>query len=786
MKHLIFSLILLYCAPLFSREYSIAEAEINPALVNVLVLDQASNGPERLMKISSKLTFVKTVIFDQSTDTKQAEAYVSSVAACNGVRNIVFRNCELNQMPSNMKMLVSVRSLEVQGSFPGSSEAFYNTAADMNSVEQVRVRNNDFRELPQSFSRMRVMKSIDLINTDQGLASGYDINTKLPEEMISSDTVKFGFGADVLAMSYTCYNKKACNAHLQMFRDVLQGAPRASNVFYKPAREKAFLKQHPLVKRPLKNADVIPDVFTTSSLTGGIAEYGSGTKITVPPTAFVDANGKTVTGNVELTYREFRDPADIIVSGIPMKYDSGGVVGDFKSAGMFEMYASQNNQEVFVAPGKNIELQFAVTDTAPEYNFYRLDESKGWVYESSPGEVESEVTTRQPAVDTVQLLSEAVNYYNGKIRRVQRGLWLGDTTSFDRKYADTNYIGNELVKVSERWSRASKAKKFSRFYLRKYAGGKDFTCVKIERTKYGYRDNPELGLYRSYYWKIDKRMRGPELRKKYGSKAGISDVRIINEDGEYYIELKYNWGFDRVKATPVRLNADKKPIEVKDIQKSRMHRNYSRHLNARRRAENRKISYRVKGHERARMKASHDSTDIYFKTLKYMDSTESAMTRKQWEKYVASENIRIYGNTIVAAGSNNAVYQTLAISGMGIYNCDQVRRLNNPVTKVIKAINTAAGAVIPVMVYVVSKTANMVLMYYQGLGKGVEFSYGKKDVNTLVAIDKSGSVYVVDEEDFPAMADAGHDKVEMEGAVIDGEPNNAEVIRRAIFPENYE
>jgi hypothetical protein len=123
---------------------------------------------------------------------------------------------------------------------------------------------------------------------------------------------------------------------------------------------------------------------------------------------------------------------------------------------------------------------------------------------------------------------------------------------------------------------------------------------------------------------------------------------------------------------------------------------------------------------------------------------------------------------------------------MGIYNCDQVRRLNNPVTKVIKAINTAAGAVIPVMVYVVSKTANMVLMYYQGLGKGVEFSYGKKDVNTLVAIDKSGSVYVVDEEDFPAMADAGHDKVEMEGAVIDGEPNNAEVIRRAIFPENYE
>jgi hypothetical protein len=786
MKHLIFSLILLYCAPLFSREYSLTEAEKNPALVNVLVLDQASNGPERLMKISSKLTFLKSVIFDQSTDTKQAEAYVSSVAACNGVRNIVFRNCKLDQMPSNMKMLVSVRSLEVQGEFPGSSEAFYNTAADMNSVEQVRVSNNDFRELPQSFSRMRVMKSIDLINTDQGLASGYDINTKLPEEMISSDTVKFGFGADVLAMSYTCYNKEACSAHLQMFRDVLQGAPRASNVFYKPAREKAFLKEHPLVKRPLKNADVIPDVFTTSSLTGGIAEYGSGTKIIVPPAAFVDANGKTVTGNVELTYREFRDPADIIVSGIPMKYDSGGVVGDFKSAGMFEMYASQNNQEVFVAPGKNIELQFAVTDTAPEYNFYRLDESKGWVYESSPGEVESVATTRTPSVDSIAPLSKAVAYYNDNIRKVNRGYFLGDTLSFESRYADTNYIGEHLVKVSARWSRAQKAKRFSRFYLRKYAGGKDFTCVRIERTRDNYVKNPELSAYKGYYWKLDRRMRGPELRKKYGNKSGISDIRIINDGGEFFIELKYYWGFDRIRATPVRLNSDRKPIDVNEIQKSRLNRNYTRHLNAQRRSDARKVSHKVRVFNRKKLKASADSANVYNRTIKYMDETESAMTRKQWDQYAMQENIRIYNAKNPSANSVSAVYQTLQISGMGIYNCDQVRRLTNPVTKVLKTITTNAGAIVPAVVYVVSKTANMVLSYFQGSRGGIEFSYGKKDVNSLVAVDKEGMVYVVDEEDFPNMADAGRDRVDMEADPVDGEPSNPEVIRRAIFPENYE
>lgn len=786
MKKLLLILSVLCVAPVFAREATISEAEKNPTAVTAIILDQSADGPSRLMKLSGKLNFLKTVVFQSQSDNAIAESYVASVAAFGNVRTLVFRDCNLSTTPSNLKMLVSVRTLEVEGAYPGSSESFYNAAADMASVENVKVRSTDFRSLPASFSRLRVMKSIDLLNTDMALASGYELNTKMPHEMQASDTVKFGFGADVLSLSYTCYNKEACGSHLQMFRDVLQGAPRASNVFYTPKREKAFLKTHPLVKRPIEKADVVPDVFTTNTITGGTVEYGSGTRIIIPPTAFVDANGNTVTGNVDITYREFRDPADIIVSGIPMKYDSGGVVGDFKSAGMFEMYASQNNQEVFVAPGKNVELQFAVTDTAPEYNFYRLDESKGWVYESSPGEVETVATTRTPSVDSIVPVSKAVAYYNDNIRRVNRNYFLGDTLSFESRYADTNYIGEHLVKVSSRWSRAQKAKRFSRFYLRKYAGGKDFTCVRIERTRDNYVKNQELSVYKGYYWKLDRRMRGPELRKKYGNKSGISDVRIINDGGEYFIELKYYWGFDRIKATPVRLNSDKKPVDINDIQKSRLHRNYTRHLNSQRRSDGRNVSRKVRVYNRKKQKAGVDSANVYDRTIKHMDETESAMTRRQWYQYVLQENIRYYNAMNPSAGSINAVYQTLQISGMGIYNCDQVRRLTNPVTKVLKTITTNAGAIVPAVVYVVSKTANMVLSYFQGSRGGIEFSYGKKDVNSLVAVDKEGMVYVVDEEDFPNMAEAGRDRVDMEADPVDGEPSNPEVIRRAIFPENYE
>lgn len=787
MKKLLLLLSILYVASAFARECNLTEAEKNPAAVTSLILEQTPDGASRLLKLSGRLKFLKTVVFESFTDNASTEAYVASVAACSNVRTVIFRNSAMSATPSNMKMLVSVRSLEVQGAYPGTAESFFNAAADMASVEQVKVSSGDFRILPASFSRLRVMKSIDLVNTDLALASGYELNTKMPHEILSSDTVKFGFGADVLSLSYTCCNKEACGSHLQMFRDVLQGAPRASNVFYTPKREKAFLKTHPLVKRPIEKADVVPDVFSTNTITGGTVEYGSGTRIIIPPAAFVDAKGNTVKGSVDITYREFRDPADIIVSGIPMKYDSGGVVGDFKSAGMFEMYASQNNQEVFVAPGKNVELQFAVTDTAPEYNFYRLDESKGWVYESSPGEVESVAAgTATVMPDTAASFSEAVAFYNGKIRKIRRGNRMADTLSFDSKYADTNYIGEDLVKVSARYTRAQKAKRFSRFYLRKYAGGKDYTCVKIERTRDKYKGNPELTAYRGYYWKLDRKMRGPELRKKYGSKSGICDLRIINDGGEFFIELKYYWGFDRIKATPVRLNSDRKPVEVNDMMKSRMHRNYTRNLNSQRRSSARRVSRELRTFKHAMQKASADSLEVYNRTIKHMDADEAAMSRREWENYVTRENVRVFSANAPDVNATSAVYQALRVRGMGIYNCDQVRRLTHPVTKMLKTISTTAGAIVPVMVYVVSKTANMVLSYYQNGRGGIEFSYGRKDVNNMVAIDQEGNVYVVDEEDFPAMADAGHNKVEMEGALIEGEPNNPEVIRRAIFPEKYD
>lgn len=41
----------------------------------------------------------------------------------------------------------------------------------------------------------------------------------------------------------------------------------------------------------------------------------SGTQICIPPAIFVDKHGQLVTGEVEITYVEYRDPIDFILSG---------------------------------------------------------------------------------------------------------------------------------------------------------------------------------------------------------------------------------------------------------------------------------------------------------------------------------------------------------------------------------------------------------------------------------------------------------------------------------------
>lgn len=763
-----------------ATEHDIIQAEMNPGPVSVLVLKGDKNESARLLKLAPRLISLEKVVISGFTDEVNAANTVGAVAGCNQVREIEFRNCSMQKLPVNLRMLTQIRTFTSVGSTIADGEQFYNTIADMPNVQQVNITGNDFRSLPRSFSRLRVMQNISLINEDLMLANGYDRNTKTNDELRVSDSVQFGFGDDILNLSYTCYNDEACAAHLQMFRDVLQGAYRQSNVFYMPASTRAFHKQHPLVKPPVKGMDIYPDVFTYSAMTGSQLEYGSGTKISIPPMAFEDANGSPVTGNVDITYREFRDPVDILLSGIPMKYDSAGTTGDFESAGMFEINASQNGTEVYLRNNQQVAIDFAVVDTASTFNFYRLDEQNGWQYLESPGSVEQEMI---PAVSEVRSpLTSAVQYYISNIWEAAARPLTRDTTSFDRRYSDTAYLGMVKYQSNEdEYYYRNKREASSKLYLRKHGSGDDYTLVRIAGVK-TYNKNPELNVYDGYYWKIDGKMSGAQLRTEYGRKTGINDCRIIQEGGEYFMELKYSWGFKRIKAEPVKMTRNKKASYLGDQTKDHLFRQYTKRLNYRRNKHAKDINQHVVNYKREVKRATRDSVRVFERTKPVMIDSEQTMVFTGWNTYVNAERERTMTAQQRAWKATGNVYQALTVSGMGVYNCDQVRRLVNPVRAVTTKVKAAGVAIVPFIIYVIDKARNMVLTYSGNGGGGVPITYGKNATNSLLMVDGTGSLYMSTPEQFNTGVENGNGD-SFEGQLISGPDANPETVRQAVFGE---
>ena len=140
-------------------------------------------------------------------------------------------------------------------------------------------------------------------------------------------------------------------------------------------------KETSAIRPPFKGIDVKKNRFSIDPGEETLIVTREGTRITVPANALVDKNGKRVTRPVKLAYRSINTPGEIIASGIPMSYDSAGVKYDFISAGMFEISASSRGEEVFIAPGKTIDVGFASYKDGADFSFYKINEESGeWSY----------------------------------------------------------------------------------------------------------------------------------------------------------------------------------------------------------------------------------------------------------------------------------------------------------------------------------------------------------------------------------------------------------------------
>jgi hypothetical protein len=169
------------------------------------------------------------------------------------------------------------------------------------------------------------------------------------------------------------------------------------------------MKQESVIDRPFDNIDIPFQSFNYSNSNGSIIDIKTGSQIKIPKGAFVDKNGNAVTKNIKIEYREFHDIGDIMLSGIKMTYEDEKQSGDFESAGMFEIRAFSNNEELSLKAGKEIDVEMASFKSG-DFNSYTMNEETAeWEYiEKSKAEKNNRKSEKLAALDEEESNLEVV------------------------------------------------------------------------------------------------------------------------------------------------------------------------------------------------------------------------------------------------------------------------------------------------------------------------------------------------------------------------------------------
>lgn len=185
-----------------------------------------------------------------------------------------------------------------------------------------------------------------------------------------------------------------------------------------------------VVHAPMDGLNVTYTKYIVNSTTGDTLDYYTGTKILIPAGAFTNGSGGVVSGDVEIQYREFHDPAEYFAAGIPMTYDSAAVQYHFESAGMMEIVAYQNGQRLNTNPTAPIKVEMRSYNASIEFNLYSLEETTGdWVLKGKDKVVvtgdESNYTDGAPGLEmevsmVPYLLQEELKKVKGEIIEFKR------------------------------------------------------------------------------------------------------------------------------------------------------------------------------------------------------------------------------------------------------------------------------------------------------------------------------------------------------------------------------
>ena len=135
-----------------------------------------------------------------------------------------------------------------------------------------------------------------------------------------------------------------------------------------------------LTNPPLPELDIPYQKFEIDPSQPNVLYSRMGAKINIPSDAFLDKDGNVIKGKVEVSFREFYNPLDFYLAGIPMNYNDNGIEKVLESGGMVELNAKSNKNELYVNPSSKIKVDLFSWTKSKDFNLYDLDKTTSkWI-----------------------------------------------------------------------------------------------------------------------------------------------------------------------------------------------------------------------------------------------------------------------------------------------------------------------------------------------------------------------------------------------------------------------
>lgn len=578
------------------------------------------------------------------------------------IEKISFDNCDLTSLETSFEKLTTLKTVE----FINKTSLYENTLYPLlknNQIEKINIQANDTEINTDSLYLLSNLKSLNVSSTTY-----FDKPNKTVQMNLASNSKK-NINYDI-SYSGSLYKNE--------IKQSIINPVKVNPVSY------SALSNLDCIKQPLPGVKINDTIYTINSENKNSFNYKSGSQISIDKNAFETLDGKLYNGNVTVFYREFRNPVEIMLSGIPMTNKIDGETQLFKSGGMYQITAfSDVNKPLQTKSDSSIKIKFAMTDTSNSFQFFSLNNNGSWATKTnSINSVPTIVKSNNSFITNNTKATEAVRAYFGFLLNPPKKS--SDSLFFNDRFNDMNYLYTYRKDNLKHFNKAGqtndssfiktfkyhkKNRKAMAFFKVKYAGrtkDKQIIYKIVPVNKYNTVPQHISCLFNNTYL-YSGNFSKEEFKKKFNRKLFCWDVRTTGSGSNIEFQIKTTKKMETLSGELITLHNDKTYTTRKRGGKI-LNLKVQRAVKTQERKFNKNGRLHIGNYNEVNYALTHNiAYEAYKVSQKKQNSKEKAMTYNEFVKYANKYRsqfmFNIYQDTSVVA-------MALLSSGLGVKNID--------------------------------------------------------------------------------------------------------------------